>query len=86
MEQIDDGESSGEPLELGSGVGERAAAINASDTGVPVKEPVQSGIQRGGIKHSGGARQRKMTTKLRNRMWCEEGVGQSSVAQRSGGS
>jgi hypothetical protein len=56
MEQVNDGEGGDEPLELSRKVSERAAAIDASDAGTSVKKPVQSGIQRGGVEHSGSAR------------------------------
>jgi hypothetical protein len=56
VEQVDDGESVGEPLELSRDGSERAAAIDACDTGIAVKKPVQSGIQRSGVEDSGSTR------------------------------
>ena len=54
-EEVNEVENRTEPKQLVGKAGVRTAAVDACNLGVMIKEPIQSWIQRGGIKDSRGA-------------------------------
>jgi hypothetical protein len=63
-EKLDKHENRTEPSELGGEINERAAAVEAGDTRVTIEEPVQRGIETGGVEDCRGTEKRKVTGQL----------------------
>jgi hypothetical protein len=59
-EEFNAQEDGAEPIELGGEIHEGATAVEASDARVPIKEPVQGGVQAARVEDSRSSEERKM--------------------------
>jgi hypothetical protein len=62
---------------------EGAAAIETSDTGVAIDEPIQCWIQSSRVKNGRGTEKREMVSELREGIRDKERVRESSTTERS---
>ena len=69
---------------MGGEINKGAAAVDPSDAGAAVEEPIHPRIQAGRVEDSRGAEKRQLTGQLREGMRNEEAVGQSGTAEQSG--
>ena len=83
-EQVDEREDGAEPMELGGEIHEWATTVKASNTRVPIEEPIQSGVQTARVEDSRSSKEREVVEKLGKGIRNEEGIRESSVAKRSG--
>ncbi len=82
-EEVDEQEHGSEPAKLSREVHERAAAVDAGDTRVAIKEPVQRRVKASRVEDGRGPEKGEVARELGERIGDEERVGESGTAERS---